>query len=167
MARIHPAETIKGASFDDHQFLINKTSDSITSSYSSPNIVTFKIEYFNQKTDVFESHQRSKICSAINEALQISRKKPGMRNVSKEFPLYSEGATHQRGFSDSIATLDYTRARMFHPVSVYQGALQTSGNCKHAQNSWAGNTSGGNDSAKMQSAKMKSAFRTSCFFFGL
>eukprot|EP00944_MAST-04C_sp_MAST-4C-sp1_P001273 g1273.t1 len=171
VARIHPAETIKGASFDDHQFLINKTSDSITSSYSSPNIVTFKIEYFNQKTDVFESHQRSKICSAINEALQISRKKPGMRNVSKEFPLYSEGATHQKGnFSDSTATLDYSRGEaMFRSVSVPKGALQASRQLHmHAQNSWAGNTSGGNDSAKMQSTKSEECIQDELqFFFGL
>ena len=171
MARIHPAETIKGAFFDSYQFLMDKTSDSITSSYSSPNIVTFRIEYFNQKTDVFESHQRSKICLAINEALRMSRRKPGLRNVSKEFPLYSEGAIHQKGdFSDSIATLDYARGeRMFRSVSVPKGALQTSEQLHpHAQNSWAGNTSGGNDSAKMQSAKNEECIQDELqFFFGL
>ena len=171
VARIHPAETIKGAFFDSNQFLMDKTSDSITSSYSSQNIVTFRIEYFNQKTDVFESHQRSKICLAINEALRMSRRKPGLRNVSKEFPLYSEGATHQKGnFSDSTATLDYSRGEaMFRSVSVPKGALQASRQLHmHAQNSWAGNTSGGNDSAKMQSTKSEECIQDELqFFFGL
>ena len=146
---------------------MDKTSDSITSSYSSQNIVTFRMEYFNQKTDVFESHQRSKICLAINEALRMSRRKPGLRNVSKEFPLYSEDSLTEGDFATAFHGIDCIHeVHGCFAVSVYQKELYKHlSNCIHTPKIHGLET----QAVEMilprcKAQKMKSAFRTSCNF---
>ena len=94
VARIHKAGSIRGASFEAQNTQFFSDSNS-----TNADIVTYQIDYYNQKSDMFESHQRSKICNAINEALKLSQMNPQNQRLSKQFNLYSDGGDAFMGLS--------------------------------------------------------------------
>ena len=171
VARIHKAGSIRGASFEAQNTQFFSDSNS-----TNADIVTFQIDYYNQKSDMFESHQRSKICNAINEALKLSQMNPQNQRLSKQFNLYSDGGEESNyGNNNTNLRVDQIRRMngndnrsMSLPKGKANGNPQ---NRQKSQMSWNGRQHVKNDSntnVKMQRAKSEENISDELqFFFGL
>jgi hypothetical protein len=177
VARIHPAETIKGAFFDSQndQFFDDSNQPSRSSLYSAADIVTFQIHYHNQKPDIFESHQRSKICNAINEALELSRLNPQNHTLSKQFNLYSEDGEDEGGIKSDKRLEQVRRTNsaegIRQSVSLPKnGKRGPSSSPLKSQMSWNGRQKSGSNRGDMRMKRAPSEENISDelqFFFGL
>ena len=171
VARIHKAGSIRGASFEAQNTQFFSDSNS-----TNADIVTFQIDYYNQKSDMFESHQRSKICNAINEALKLSQMNPQNQRLSKQFNLYSDGG-EESNYGNNNTNLRVDQIRRMHgndnrSMSLPKGkANGNPQNRQKSQMSWNGRQHVKNDSntnVKMQRAKSEENISDELqFFFGL